>query len=430
MEGSIFEKLLRRGQTSPVRTQSVETCEPRACLWHLDSRPSHNMLLLRAGRPFVGPGRVRRLCTPPVAAHIGVLHVYRLEPASPPPPSDGEAGGGSKLRLLFPDDSASSAAQLAAAAESGELVLVPERALTQVLDSLSLGAGGTSLQQQIAAAGAEDDGQSHGADSGANGDGGGGGALTTSANGGNALALAEHAMSLSDALGMGDASNRAPDWRSTQELERAEFMPQPTDAQQAVLVAATDGDVDAIRAAIAACPREDLLSVAQPPSGATPLHLAATTGDAAAVRALLEAGLPVHATAANGSTALHWAAGGGHVDVVRALLDAGADTRARSSTWRSTVRGDASGQTAAHWAASSGHTQALEALLHRDPHALMLEDERQLGLAAVAKRDGHPWLQTVLSNLESERVVCVRVRREATLQRPLTKPSSGGAETS
>lgn len=386
--------------------------------------------MLRACRLFAVPCRTRTLCTPPVASHIGVLHVYRLEPASPPPPS-GEVGGGSKLRLLFPDDSASSAAQLAAAAESGDAVLVPERSLMHVINSLSLGAG-YPPQQQIAALASTEDGTGAGggASGGASTDGGadGGGTLITSASTGDALALAEHAMTLSDALGMGDAAERAPDWRSTQELARANFMPQPTAAGQAVLAAATDGDVSAIREAIAACPREELLAVAQPPSGATPLHLAATTGDAAAVQALLAAGLPVHAAAANGSTALHWAAGGGHVEVIQELLRAGADTRARSSTWRSTVRGDASGQTPAHWAASSGHTRALEALLHRDPHALMLEDERQMGLAAVAARDGHPWLRTALTNLQSERVVCVRVRREVTLQRPLTnKPSSSAS---
>ena len=240
----------------------------------------------------------------------------------------------------------------------------------------------------------------------------------------DALALAEHAISLSDALGMADSADRAPDWRSTQELARSEAMPQPTAQQQAVLAAATEGDAAAIRAAIAACPRDELHTISQPPSGASPLHLASTTGDVTAVKALLSAGLSVHAAAANGSTPLHWAAGGGHVEVINELLRAGADTRARSSTWRSTVRGDASGQTAAHWAAGSGHGLALQALLHHDPHALLLEDERQMALAAVAARDGHPWLQTALKKLETESVVCVRVRREATLQRPLASSGS------
>ena len=49
----------------------------------------------------------------------------------------------------------------------------------------------------------------------------------------------------------------------------------------------------------------------------------------------------------------------------------------------------------------------------------LMADERQLAPAAVAARDGHPWLQSALEKLEQERVVCVRVTREATVQRPV-----------
>ena len=70
-------------------------------------------------------------------------------------------------------------------------------------------------------------------------------------------------------------------------------------------------------------------------------------------------------------------------------------------------------------AAGSAHTAALEALLQHDPHALLMQDERQLAPAAVAARDGHPWLKTGLDRLANERVVCVRVHREATMQRVL-----------
>lgn len=122
----------------------------------------------------------------------------------------------------------------------------------------------------------------------------------------------------------------------------------------------------------------------------------------------------------NGSTPLHWAAGDGHPDIVRALLRAGADTRSRSSTWRSTVRGDNSGQTPAHWAAASGQTAALEVLLEADPQALVLEDERQLSLARVAANNGHGWLDNAMQRLTEEPVVCVRVEREMTLQKPLS----------
>ena len=133
----------------------------------------------------------------------------------------------------------------------------------------------------------------------------------------------------------------------------------------------------------------------------------------------MDRGCSVHAIAANGSTPLHWAAGSGHVEVCKMLLRAGASTRARSSTWRSTVRGNDSGQTPAHWAAASGHEGALSELLVEDPHALMMEDERQMAPAAVAARDGHPWLQESLVSLERERMVCVRVTRDATMQRVL-----------
>ena len=150
------------------------------------------------------------------------------------------------------------------------------------------------------------------------------------------------------------------------------------------------------------------------------MHLAATAGAVGAVRLLLDRDAhAVHAAAANGSTPLHWAAGSGHVEVVRLLLARGASTRVRSSTWRSTVRGNDSGQTPAHWAAASGHDAALALLLQHDAHALLVEDERQMAPAAIAARDGHPWLQAALTRLGEQRVVSVRVTRDVTIQRVL-----------
>ena len=76
------------------------------------------------------------------AAHLGVLHVYKLELAERPT-------NGKRLRLLFPsgapqsmDDSAQ---QLAAAAERGEPVLVPERALHRLFaaDAATLSLSGS-----------------------------------------------------------------------------------------------------------------------------------------------------------------------------------------------------------------------------------------------------------------------------------------------
>lgn len=271
------------------------------------------------------------------SAHLGVLHVYRLEPCDPP--------RGAKLRLVFPSEGT---AQLAQAAERGEAILVPESALTGLLGGtqpkLGPGSNGSSEAPQMLL--------------GAGADGGNDNALMAGASD-DALALAEHAMPLADALASGGVED--PDWRSTAELVNpSATTATPTAAQQAVLTASAEGDEVALSVALAACSTEELGLAQLPPSLASPLHLAATSGAVGAVRLLLDAGLSVEAVAANGSTPLHWAAGGGHNDVVRVLLEAGAGTRGRSSTWRSTVRGNDSGQTPAHWAAASGHEETLE----------------------------------------------------------------------
>eukprot|EP00965_Chrysotila_dentata_P234647 6200299-Pleurochrysis_carterae.AAC.4 len=134
---------------------------------------------------------------------------------------------------------------------------------------------------------------------------------------------------------------------------------------------------------------------------------------------LARAGCPVDARAINGSTPLHWAAGGGQTAVVRALLAAGASAEARSSTWCASVRGSDSGQTPAHWAAASGHGETLALLLAAAPHALVLNDERQLTPAGVAAREGYEGLQRALDHLRDQKVVCVRVRRELAIKRRL-----------
>ena len=78
-----------------------------------------------------------------------------------------------------------------------------------------------------------------------------------------------------------------------------------------------------------------------------------------------------------------------------------------------------SNRSASSTAFSRRRAAAVLALLAEDPHALLMEDERQMAPAAIAARDGHPWLQDALARLTRERVVCVRSKREATLQRPL-----------
>eukprot|EP00964_Phaeocystis_antarctica_P075968 scaffold46953_cov62-Phaeocystis_antarctica.AAC.10 len=89
-------------------------------------------------------------------------------------------------------------------------------------------------------------------------------------------------------------------------------------------------------------------------------------------------------------------------------IRSGASPDTRSSTWFSTVRGDASGQTAAHWAAAGGHTAALDALLSARPASLLQADERDHTPGGVAAAAGHGWLQSALTKLETEKVVPVR----------------------
>jgi hypothetical protein len=356
---------------------------------------------------YAACARARRSLSSGVS--VGVLHVYRLEPAEPAP--------GQRLRYLFPSEGgAPSAAQLAEAAERGEAVLMPASALT----SSGL-LGGDAHTQQLGPAGAPA-APLLGEESGA----GSASALEAASSAPtDALAIAESAAPLLDVLRASGAAEE-PDWRSTVELARpTDAEAGPTDAQMAVLSAAARGDAVALAAALDACPASELARAAQPASGAGALHLAATSGAVEAVRLLIERGQSVHSAAANGSTPLHWAAGSGHADVVRLLLTAGAGTRARSSTWRSTVRGNDSGQLPAHWAAASGHTEVLELLLHHDPTALLMQDERQMVPAAVAARDGHPWLHDALGRLERERVVCVRVTRDATVQRVFSGTEGG-----
>mmetsp|Transcript_47475 Transcript_47475/g.78567 ORF Transcript_47475/g.78567 Transcript_47475/m.78567 type:complete len:273 (+) Transcript_47475:2-820(+) len=223
-----------------------------------------------------------------------------------------------------------------------------------------------------------------------------------------------------------------PNWHATV-AKRSEDLEPPSEWQAAVLAAAADGNTAKVLPESAFqcrrpylllellrdCDAHELAAARLPPSGGTPLHLVAADGSVAAVQALLRSGCHIHARAINGSTPLHWAAGGGNTAVVRELLAAGAHAEARSSTWCATVRGNDSGQTAAHWAAATGHWETLAVLLGSDPHALLLQDERQLTPAGLAAREGFTGVQMALHELMEEQVVCVRVHREMTVQKPI-----------
>ncbi|KAL1508192.1 hypothetical protein AB1Y20_004312 [Prymnesium parvum] len=357
--------------------------------------------------------------------HLGLLQVYRLRPVTPPP-----AG---QLKLLFPAgaprSSEESAELLAQAARDKKPVLLTVASLKALFSSdaaafLRFSAAGAhtpqleeaSLRHEPQTAQAEEAPLRH--ERTPSPQRGTSSALTAGGAALDAL-LAQHSSPLAAVLSSGAAQC---DWRKT--VAPLHAASEPSSKQRRLLHAVADGDVAALRRAIDECTRLEVVQAALPPSGGSALHLAAAAGNEEALELLLKAGCSVHAVAVNGSTPLHWAAGGGHAEVIRALLRAGADTRARSSTWRSTVRGDNSGQTAAHWAAASGHTSVLELLLEADPQTLILEDERQLSLAQVAANNGHGWLDKAMQRLKEEAVVCVRVECEMTLQSPLTMKSA------
>lgn len=99
--------------------------------------------------------------------------------------------------------------------------------------------------------------------------------------------------------------------------------------------AAFNGDVEAVRAAIADGTDVNRLLVVRSDQmdQATPLMIAAYAGQTAVARALLDAGADVNMTSpGTGDNALVVASLGGHVEVVRLLLEVGAGPNARVSS--------------------------------------------------------------------------------------------------
>jgi ankyrin repeat protein len=88
--------------------------------------------------------------------------------------------------------------------------------------------------------------------------------------------------------------------------------------------------------------------------GITPLYLAVQNGDAALTAALLAAGADANGANPDGETALMTAARTGNVATLRVLLDAGAQPNVREG-WK--------GQTALMWAAAENNADAVRVLL-------------------------------------------------------------------
>lgn len=139
-------------------------------------------------------------------------------------------------------------------------------------------------------------------------------------------------------------------------LDAAE-VPALTDVDRELLAAAARGDAAAIEAAMARGAKPDAVSdtVVEGVSFATPaIVLAARDGHVEAVRVLLRAGAKVDArTELGGESALVSAAIDGHAEVIDALLAAGASVDLPNA-W---------GKTALMWAADNRHVAAVDRLL-------------------------------------------------------------------
>jgi len=143
-----------------------------------------------------------------------------------------------------------------------------------------------------------------------------------------------------------------------------------------VFAAAATGEIEALRAAIAAGHVNDIAY-----DGWTPLHLAAFFGQETAAAQLVDAGAALDAISRNSirNTPLHAATAGGHTDIALLLVNRGANVNLE----------DAGRHTPLHIAAENGLADVVRALLNRgaDPFAVDAEDRTPLARAAARNRN-------------------------------------------
>jgi uncharacterized protein len=170
--------------------------------------------------------------------------------------------------------------------------------------------------------------------------------------------------------------------------KRADVNEAARDGSTPLLWAAYHADVEMAQALIAAGAKVDTPNN----YGVTPLLQAARTGDRSLIDALLKAGADVKLAHPDGETALMAAARAGRSDSVRLLIEAGADVNA--VTYQQ--------ETALMWAAAEGHADVVTALLegkadpNRKARITTLKERKHAdhptgGLTALmyAVRNGH-----------------------------------------
>lgn len=131
--------------------------------------------------------------------------------------------------------------------------------------------------------------------------------------------------------------------------KRANVNEPARDGSTALLWAVYNSDVEMTRALIDAGAALNLANQ----YGITPLIQASRTGDTPVISALMKAGADASIAHPDGETPLMAAARSGRVDAVRLLLEAGADANA----------GTYQDETALMWAAAEGHAEVIQALL-------------------------------------------------------------------